>query len=163
MADTNARNPTQTREEEVNRFKEAQEIFDKFIKTLLGVIAFRTTRMGEALFTTHPYVMMVIVLMIVLLYLLWMLGTMLTQRTGIFPTMALPRLMLVNGSLCSLLLLTIICSPIAWLTAILWVSFLAVTAYYFYQDLFELAARAISDTIKIWIDYKRIHSRRLPV
>ncbi|KAG4981397.1 hypothetical protein JHK85_035355 [Glycine max] len=88
MAHTNAMNsipPNRIpmREEEVNRFKELQEIFDKFFKLLFGVIAFKISPMGEALFIAHPNVMMLLVLMIVLYFSLWLLGTMLPKNTSI--------------------------------------------------------------------------------
>ncbi|CAJ1957033.1 unnamed protein product [Sphenostylis stenocarpa] len=115
MTQTNAVNSAPTREEEVNRFRELREIFDKFFKWLFGFIAFKTTPMGEALFMAHPNVMMVMVFMIVLYFLLWLLGTMLPQRSGIF-LIILVCIMVVIASVSSVLVLTVISTLLAWLS-----------------------------------------------
>jgi len=91
------------------------ETLDKFFKWLFGIIAFKIiTPMGEALFITHPIVIMVIVLMIVLYLLVKLLGTMLPQRIGILP-LILVCVMIVIASVSSVLILTIISSHVAWL------------------------------------------------
>ncbi|KAG4968931.1 hypothetical protein JHK82_034637 [Glycine max] len=170
MAHTNAMNsipPNRIpmREEEVNRFKELQEIFDKFFKLLFGVIAFKISPMGEALFIAHPNVMMLLVLMIVLYFSLWLLGTMLPKNSVIFQIILVFIMMLI-ASVFSVLVLTIICSlSLFFYTASImsWVGIFALTAYYCYQVLYALVVSAISDTINQLIDGYWTQSTRLPV
>ncbi|TKY66284.1 hypothetical protein E2542_SST09152 [Spatholobus suberectus] len=167
MAHTNAMNYSPlnvipTREEEVTRFRELQNIFDNFFKWLFGVIAFKTTAAGEDLFMAHPIIMMAMILMIVLYFSLWLFGTMLPWCTGIF-LMILVFIMMVIASVFSVLGVTIVSSLLAGLNVMLWVGLFALSAYYCYQELCELVARAISDTIKQLIDDYRTQSTRLPV
>ncbi|TKY49042.1 hypothetical protein E2542_SST26468 [Spatholobus suberectus] len=167
MAHTSAmssspQNPIPIWEEEVNRFKELQKIFDNFFKSLFGVIAFKSTAAGEALFIAQPIIMMAMVLMIVLCFSLWLLGTMLPRRTGIF-LMILVFIMMVMASVFSVLGVTIVSSLLAGLSVMLWVGVFALSAHYCYQELCELVARAISNTIKQLIHGYRTQSTRLPV
>ena len=146
----------------MNWFRESQEILDKFFKWLFGVIAFKTTPMGEALFIAHSNVTMLLVLMIVLYFSLWLVGTMLPQRSRIF-LIILVCIMMVIASVSSVLVMTIISPLLAWLSVMSWVGIFVLSAYYCYQLLYALVVRAISDTIKQLIDGYRTQSTRLPV
>ncbi|KAJ1383801.1 hypothetical protein SESBI_43098 [Sesbania bispinosa] len=157
------RNPTPIREPEMkNHFKESQKIFDKFFKYLFSVIALKTSAIGEALFKTHPIVMTVMVLMIVLFFFSRLLGTMLQQRNGVF-SMILVFLIMVTGSISSVLVLTIISLPIAWLTSLFWVGLFALFGYYSFQELYKLVLCAISDIIKKLSESYGYVCTRLPV
>ena len=147
----------------MNWFRESQEILDKLFQWLFGVIAFKTTPMREALYIAHPNVMMAMVLMIFLYFSLWLLGTMLPQRSGTFLIIILVCIMMVIASVSSVLVMTIISPLLAWLSVMSWVGIFVLSAYYCYQLLYALVVRAISDTIKQLIDGYRTQSTRLPV
>ncbi|KAH1157744.1 hypothetical protein AAZX31_11G054300 [Glycine max] len=125
MSQTNAmnyspRNSIPTRDKEVNWFRESPDIFDKLFQWLFGVIAFKTTPMREALYIAHPNVMMAMVLMIFLYFSLWLLGTMLPQRSGTFLIIILVCIMMVIASVSSVLVMTIISPLLAWLRVMSW-------------------------------------------
>lgn len=149
----------------VNYFRDSQEVIYKFFMCLFAFIAFiKTTPTGEALFVTHPNVMMIMVLMIVLFFLSWISATLLREHSWIF-SVILVCVILVIGSVSTILVLTIISSQIAWLTSLLWVGIFAVIGYYYYQELFKLVVCAISDTIKKLTESynSKRQSTRLPV
>ncbi|XP_020223489.1 uncharacterized protein LOC109805724 [Cajanus cajan] len=163
---SSSRNPTPTREILDKCFRETQDIFDKLFKALFGVISFKSTATGEALFIAHPNVMMVMVLMIVLYFSLWLLGTILPQHRGILQLVLL-LIMIVIASVFSVLVMTIISSlsllDCLTITFIPWGAVFALTAYCCYQELYNLVGLAISDTINQLIHHYRIHSTRVPV
>ncbi|KAK7272494.1 hypothetical protein RJT34_29120 [Clitoria ternatea] len=150
------------REEEVNRLRESQEIFDKFFKWLFGVIALKNTDMGDALFKRHPNIMMLMVLMIVLYFLVWLLGTMLPCR-GIILLMILVFIMLLIAAVSSVLILTIISSRLACLAVTLWVAVLPLIAYHCYKEFHKLVVCAISEIIKLLIESFRVQRTRFPL
>ncbi|RDX62801.1 hypothetical protein CR513_58827, partial [Mucuna pruriens] len=159
---SSSENPIPIREEGVNRFKETLEIFDKLFNTLFGVIAFKMTPMGEALFIAHPIVTILVLLMTVLYFLLWLLGTMLLRRIVILQAL-LVFMMIVIASVVSVLVLSIICSHLAWLSVMSWIGVFYLTAYYCYQVLYNMAAHSISDSINQMIGGNRTHNTRSPV
>ena len=145
------------------KFKESQEILDKLFKWLLGVISFfKATDIGEDYFTKHPNVVMSMVLMIELFFLVWLLGTMLRHRVECLQ-MILVWIILVLGSVASVLVLTIIYSPIAWFAGLLCVGVFAASAYYYYHELYKLFVCSVSDVIKKLIESYQLQGTRLPV
>ena len=145
------------------KFKESQEILDKLFKWLLGVISFfKATDIGEDFFTEHPNVVMSMVLMIELFFLVWLLGTMLRHRVECLQ-MILVWIILVLGSVASVLVLTIIYSLIAWFAGLLCVGVFAASAYYYYHELYKLFVCSVSDVIKKLIESYQLQGTRLPV
>ncbi|KAL2331492.1 hypothetical protein Fmac_019073 [Flemingia macrophylla] len=90
-----------------NIFTEIQGIFDKFFKALFGVIFFKSTTMGQALFSSYPNAMMSIVFMTVLFFSLWLLGTLLPHRSTIFQLM-LVVIMILIATVYSVLVMIIV-------------------------------------------------------
>ncbi|KAK6645858.1 hypothetical protein PHAVU_L001862 [Phaseolus vulgaris] len=155
-------NPIPMRDDEVNRFRELREIFEKFFVWLFGVLAFKATLQEEALFTAHPNVMIVMIFMIVLYFLLWLLGTMLPQRSVNF-LIILVCLMVVIASVSSVLVFSTISSLLAWFSVMAWMGVLALIVYFVYQEFYSLVVRVILDYIKYLTDGYRMQTSRLPV
>ncbi|KAK7244409.1 hypothetical protein RIF29_39230 [Crotalaria pallida] len=159
------RNPAPMREkDEVNKFRELQDIFDKLFKSVFGIIAFKETNVGQSLFITHPNVMMVMVFMIVLYFLVWLMSTMLQEYLGcLVIVLVLLIIMLVIASISSVLVLNILSSHIAWFTFLLWVFVFAVIGYFCYQVFNKLAVCAVSDTTKLLCEFYKGQGTKLPV
>ena len=157
------RNEIPMREEEVDRFRELPEFLDKFFKFFcLLSLPSRLQLLGKNFPQNTPHVMMVLVFMIMLYFLLWLLGTMLQHRIEWLRKM-LFWIMLVTGSVSSVLVLTIINLVIALLALLFWAGIFAVIAYYNSPELYQLFVSPVSDIINRLIESYRGHVARLPV